>query len=173
MKEIIKENTEALRSLSGPLGLYLGQPTAQTLLAFYRSNFDIPVEELVEKVRVISDFENPFDWMGDLEKNLMDFSNALIPSDNPLGIFEGEPIEGNVYLAAVYFNGANLDTKITMNHEDGSKTVSEHIFAQGDKFGVAGLYTVETGFRFIGSLVSSASLEDVEDYTLLYPTGGA
>jgi len=167
MKTIIKENTSALEGVGGPIGFYFRQPLAKALLAFYRLHYNVDASQLVDQISKGRDYEAAAGE--DITEIIIDFVTGLFPDISPLEVFTGEPQAGKSYLALVSLPGALGNTDTEYVDSDGNKVQESFRVTDPMKpLQVAGLYSVEQGFRFMGSPISSASLEDIVDYTLMH-----
>lgn len=166
LKQILKENKAALEKVGGLSAEYLKDSMPQALLAFYRQHFITTPEALINKV---TEGVNWVDMEAEKKSEAMiEMVEKLFPGVQ-LEVFQGTPVGNDTYLAIVHIPAKLCDSvKVVVDEHGGIMTTTVKADEPDAPMEIVGLYTKDNGFRFPAGPITSASIDDVLDYTLIH-----
>jgi hypothetical protein len=178
LSEIIAENRAAVEDTSGDIRGYFDSNVSQNLMAYYRTVH--PEVSAIEFIRSTISGGTHYgsisgEGMPDASGRIIEFVGKLFGEGheaNPtLYKFEGEPVEGKIYIALV-----RIDPDSGLLKRNWSYQVDEDTYATFESdYGASldndlvGLYQKGNGFTFLGDKepISSASIADIDSYILI------
>jgi hypothetical protein len=167
IKQIIRENELALENVGGPIGFYFRDPLAKALLVFYRLHYDTSAEKLVALIAEGTNYD--MTEGDDISEIIIEFVSALFPEMPKLAIFTGEPVVGQTYLALCELSPQLFNFTKEWTDAAGNQMKATHVAdMNAATMSTVGLYSLEYGFRFLGDKLSSADIDSVVSYTLMY-----